>query len=69
MISEALRVATPVVGRLPRIAPDETLTYKEYTIPPGVRYPNIHSTIDILTYTDTHELLIVPLPPKPYDIP
>ncbi|KAL4799004.1 cytochrome P450 [Aspergillus venezuelensis] len=35
VISEALRVATPVVGRLPRIAPDEALTYKEYTIPPG----------------------------------
>ncbi|KAL4789404.1 cytochrome P450 [Aspergillus venezuelensis] len=35
VISESLRLATPVVGRLPRIAPDETLTYKEHTIPPG----------------------------------
>ncbi|KAL4936174.1 hypothetical protein BDV06DRAFT_233669 [Aspergillus oleicola] len=35
VISEALRLATPVVGRLPRVAPDETLIYKEYTIPPG----------------------------------
>ncbi|KAJ0412970.1 cytochrome P450 [Aspergillus carlsbadensis] len=35
VISESLRLATPVIGRSPRVAPDETLTYKNYTIPPG----------------------------------
>ncbi|KAL4902748.1 hypothetical protein BDW74DRAFT_169336 [Aspergillus multicolor] len=35
VINESLRLATPVIGRLPRIAPDEALTYKEYTLPPG----------------------------------
>ncbi|KAL2793511.1 cytochrome P450 [Aspergillus keveii] len=35
VISEALRVANPVIARTPRVAPDEVLTYKQYTIPPG----------------------------------
>ncbi|KAL3441784.1 cytochrome P450 [Aspergillus insuetus] len=35
VISESLRVANPVIGRTPRVAPDEALAYKNYTIPPG----------------------------------
>ncbi|KAL4748424.1 hypothetical protein BDW72DRAFT_214810 [Aspergillus terricola var. indicus] len=34
-VNEALRIASPVVSRLPRVAPDEALMYKDYTIPPG----------------------------------
>ncbi|KAL2810298.1 cytochrome P450 [Aspergillus granulosus] len=35
VISESLRLATPVISRSPRVAPDETLAYKNYFIPPG----------------------------------
>ncbi|KAL4885918.1 cytochrome P450 [Aspergillus karnatakaensis] len=35
VINEALRVATPIMTRMPRVAPDETLAYKNYVIPPG----------------------------------
>ncbi|CEL06536.1 hypothetical protein ASPCAL09709 [Aspergillus calidoustus] len=35
VVSESLRVANPVIGRTPRVAPDEALKYKNYTIPPG----------------------------------
>ncbi|KAL7796737.1 cytochrome P450 [Trichoderma ceciliae] len=34
-INESLRLAYGVTGRLPRVAPTETLTYKDYAIPPG----------------------------------
>ncbi|KAF7116903.1 hypothetical protein CNMCM5793_005533 [Aspergillus hiratsukae] len=35
VINESLRLAYGVVTRLPRIAPTETLKYKDYAIPPG----------------------------------
>ncbi|KAL7927023.1 benzoate 4-monooxygenase cytochrome P450 [Trichoderma austrokoningii] len=34
-ICESLRVGSPVIGRFTRVAPTETLTYKNYAIPPG----------------------------------
>lgn len=35
-INEILRLAYGITARLPRVAPTETLQYKEYAIPPGV---------------------------------
>jgi cytochrome P450 len=35
VIFEGLRLAMGVTARLARIAPDESLTYKQYIIPPG----------------------------------
>ncbi|PYI27674.1 cytochrome P450 [Aspergillus indologenus CBS 114.80] len=35
VINEALRLASPLTIRLPRVAPDETLKYKDHVIPPG----------------------------------
>ncbi|OGM47432.1 benzoate 4-monooxygenase cytochrome P450 [Aspergillus bombycis] len=34
-VNESLRLGGFLTSRSPRIAPDQTLTYKEYTIPPG----------------------------------
>ncbi|KAL6794162.1 cytochrome P450 [Trichoderma sp. SZMC 28012] len=34
-INECLRLAYGITARLPRVAPNEALQYKEYTIPPG----------------------------------
>ncbi|KNG89675.1 putative benzoate 4-monooxygenase cytochrome P450 [Aspergillus nomiae NRRL 13137] len=34
-VNESLRLGGFLTARSPRIAPDQTLTYKEYTIPPG----------------------------------
>ncbi|KAL4874864.1 benzoate 4-monooxygenase cytochrome P450 [Aspergillus karnatakaensis] len=34
VLNESLRVTTPILSRTPRVAPDETLIYKGYTIPP-----------------------------------
>ncbi|PTB37642.1 uncharacterized protein TrAFT101_005480 [Trichoderma asperellum] len=34
-ISESLRIGSPILGRYTRVAPTETLTYKNYVIPPG----------------------------------
>jgi hypothetical protein len=39
VINEALRLSYGAVIRLPRIAPTETLKYKDYAIPPGVSCP------------------------------
>ncbi|KAJ5085427.1 benzoate 4-monooxygenase cytochrome P450, partial [Penicillium argentinense] len=36
VIQEALRLSYGLSGRLPRIAPAETLIYKQYHIPPGI---------------------------------
>lgn len=36
VIKETLRLSTGAASRSPRIAPTETLVYKDYTIPPGV---------------------------------
>ncbi|UDD57365.1 hypothetical protein AFCA_004866 [Aspergillus flavus] len=38
-VNESLRLGGFLTTRSPRIAPDEPLTYKEYTIPPGVSKP------------------------------
>ncbi|KAJ5374187.1 benzoate 4-monooxygenase cytochrome P450 [Penicillium concentricum] len=37
IINEALRLSYGLLGRLPRVVPDETLQYKGHIIPPGVR--------------------------------
>lgn len=42
-VHESLRVADSVIARFPRIAPTETLQYKEHILPPGV---NISPLID-----------------------
>ncbi|KAM0262153.1 hypothetical protein ACHAQJ_001896 [Trichoderma viride] len=34
-INESLRIGYPVAGRLSRVAPTESLVYKDYVIPPG----------------------------------
>ncbi|XP_044721767.1 cytochrome p450 domain-containing protein [Hirsutella rhossiliensis] len=35
VVNESLRLSYALVGRLPRVAPTESLTYKDYVIPPG----------------------------------
>lgn len=39
VILEGLRLSYGVATRLPRIAPDQTIRYGGYTIPPGVSRP------------------------------
>ncbi|KAE8138621.1 cytochrome P450 [Aspergillus pseudotamarii] len=46
-VNESLRLGGFLTTRSPRIAPDEPLTYKEYTIPPGVS--NLSSTQQHIT--------------------
>ena len=58
MISEGLRVSIGVTTRLPRVAPDEVLRYKEWEIPIGVSHlvppPNLSdSRIEISRTIDT----------------
>jgi hypothetical protein len=36
VVDEALRLSYGLIIRLPRIAPNEDLRYKDYTIPAGV---------------------------------
>ena len=35
VVSEGLRISTPVSSRLPRISPDSAIVFREWTIPPG----------------------------------
>jgi cytochrome P450 len=37
-ITESLRMASPIGGRVTRVAPTEALVYNDYIIPPGVSY-------------------------------
>lgn len=40
VVLETLRLSTGIASRSPRIAPTETLVYKDYTIAPGVSGPS-----------------------------
>ncbi|ODM14270.1 hypothetical protein SI65_10325 [Aspergillus cristatus] len=45
VINETLRLSTGFSSRSPRIAPTETLVYKDYTIPPGTPVSQINNFI------------------------
>lgn len=57
--------------RLPRVAPTETLKYKDYVIPPGVcPHPQSPNPIDAYTTCiDSCELNILLHPPRPEPFP
>lgn len=38
-IHESLRMSDSVIARFPRIAPTETVRYKDHILPPGVNNP------------------------------
>ncbi|EHK21118.1 uncharacterized protein TRIVIDRAFT_90966 [Trichoderma virens Gv29-8] len=56
-INECLRLAYGITARLPRVAPTESLQYKEYTIPPGTPVSSstyfIHNNAYIFPEPDT----------------
>lgn len=45
LIKEGLRLSYGVASRIPRIAPDRTLTYGNWKIPPGTAVSMTHSSI------------------------
>ena len=45
LIKEGLRLSYGVASRIPRIAPDRTLTYGDWKIPPGTAVSMTHSSI------------------------
>ena len=45
LIKEGLRLSYGVASRIPRIAPDRTLTYGDWEIPPGTAVSMTHSSI------------------------
>ena len=45
VINEGLRLSYGVASRIPRIAPDRTLTYGDWKIPPGTAVSMTHSSI------------------------
>ncbi|RAL03516.1 cytochrome P450 [Aspergillus ibericus CBS 121593] len=42
VVNETLRLSTGISSRIPRIAPTETLVYKNYVIPPGTPLSHMH---------------------------
>lgn len=56
LIKEGLRLSYGVASRIPRIAPDRTLTYGDWKIPPGTAISMTHSSIyhDETIFPDSH---------------